>query len=441
MRILIISGLFDLELVGGQSLRNTVEGFVRNGHTVDLISMFPEGFDNIVPSAAAPTGVTVRRLPGALVPLMRLAKSLKNIAGHWGAISDPSRESVEYEADYLDEYNVAGRLLYIVYQYAICLPVQAVRILLKLRALRPDLLYGLNAHGAVVASLLGRLIKRPVVTRFYGVPAPDKAFQSPLWMLWYFDEVAPLKMKADLVVLTDDGSRGAEKVSRFGVDPAKIRSWMNGFDPTDLKPPLHPDKSAAKARLRLTAKHVFFMCSRLERCKRVDRGIRLFHEVSKLLDEDTCMLLIAGQGPEQQKLEELDRELDGVGKVEFLGGVPHGHLSMYYSASDVFLNFYDGANLGNPVIEALSFGLPIASIANGSTDALLEDGRNAILLRTDELLQQGAPRIADLVSTPGRLAQYSEAAREAFQHSVLTWQRRMDVEVDELERLVAAKSN
>src|SRR5216684_2143118 len=58
MRILIISGLFDLELVGGQSLRNTVEGFVRNGHTVDLISMFPEGFDNIMPSTAAPTGVT-----------------------------------------------------------------------------------------------------------------------------------------------------------------------------------------------------------------------------------------------------------------------------------------------------------------------------------------------------------------------------------------------
>jgi len=91
-----------------------------------------------------------------------------------------------------------------------------------------------------------------------------------------------------------------------------------------------------------------------------------------------ALFLLAGDGPERERLEALAAELGVADRVRFLGR--REDIPQLLAASDVFAlpSLYEGSSLA--VLEAMAAGIPIVSSAIGGTDELIDDGRSGLLV-------------------------------------------------------------
>jgi len=145
------------------------------------------------------------------------------------------------------------------------------------------------------------------------------------------------------------------------------------------------------------------------------------HDVSlKALSElPDAWLWIAGVGPLEAQLKALAKDLGVASRVRFLGW--RNDPSALYRAADlcVFPSRYEP--LGNVVIQAWAHGLPVVAAASQGPSALIEDGRDGILVPVDDptalargvRLLLGEPRLAAGFKARGLgrvAAEFSEAA-------------------------------
>ena len=86
--------------------------------------------------------------------------------------------------------------------------------------------------------------------------------------------------------------------------------------------------------------------------------------------------LIAGGGPEEQKLSTFIREHNLQNKVFLLGNYDRSDLSSICSLAKVFIYTSQTDNLPTNIFEAMYFGLPVVSINDLSVDYLLINGIN-----------------------------------------------------------------
>ncbi len=119
---------------------------------------------------------------------------------------------------------------------------------------------------------------------------------------------------------------------------------------------------------------------RLIKDKRVDLLIKSLALVKKSLGEVNC--LIVGEGPEENELKELTRDLDLKGSVEFTGFIDHqsGLISLFKS-SKIFVLPSQREGFGMVVVEANACGLPVVVInspLNAAVD-LIDNGKNGFI--------------------------------------------------------------
>ncbi|MGQ9574338.1 MAG: glycosyltransferase family 4 protein [Thermoguttaceae bacterium] len=437
---MMVTGLYDVQTAGNQSLKNTLVWLARAGASIDLFSMWPRGYPTLQDPSIFGPNVRIHRLPRWLNRAFNLGKLVKDSLGRWQAKARRTGQDPDQPEGYYAEYNWFGRLTHIGFMFLVCLPVQLLRAGWFSMRLKPDLLYGLNCQGALTASLLGRVLHIPVVTRFHGVTMPPEAV--PRWRdrLWNLDELAGLRAPSQAIIVTNDGTRGGETLRRLGVDPAKVHFWMNGFDAEDLSYPEGWDPAAFKASLGLEGKRVLLMVSRLAGWKRVDRGIACVADLVHRYGRGDVSLLIAGEGAKRGELEALARRLGVEQSVRFLGAVAHREVYKYYTIADVFLSLYDVSNLGNPLIEAMYFGRPIVTIDDGSTRGLLADQASALLVDPARLSEELPRCVLSLLDDGALRARLGRGARAAFESNVLSWQQRMETEHRLLRRIAWAGS-
>jgi glycosyltransferase involved in cell wall biosynthesis len=122
-----------------------------------------------------------------------------------------------------------------------------------------------------------------------------------------------------------------------------------------------------------------------------------------------CVLLLAGDGPEQARLQTLVRELRLEGFVKFPGFVPD--VESVYAATDLFVFPSHSEPLACAMLSAMAYGLPLVAFARGGNPEAVEDGKNGLLA---EELDSGAlaAAIARLVSNPAEARRLGDAARE-----------------------------
>jgi hypothetical protein len=91
-----------------------------------------------------------------------------------------------------------------------------------------------------------------------------------------------------------------------------------------------------------------------------------------------ALFLLAGDGPDRERLEARTVELGVAERVRFLGRRPD--VPQLLAACDVFAlpSLYEGSSLA--VLEAMAAGIPIVSSAIGGTEELIEDGRSGLLV-------------------------------------------------------------
>jgi len=255
------------------------------------------------------------------------------------------------------------------------------------------------------------------------------------------DEILALKSPTSAVVMLDDGTKGDQVLRLLNVPENKIYFWRNGIDVDDLMLVNNWLPDVFKQELGLAKKKIILMISRLARWKRVDRGIYCIYKLVKEYKIKNIVLLILGEGPERKFLEELVEKLGVRECIQFLGAVPHKEIAKYYSIGDIFMSLYDITNLGNPLLEALYFGLPIITVDDGSTYRLLENGYNSFLVKLNSLEKELPLIVKLLLENDGLREKVRQNSIKTFQRKVLTWKKRMLLEDELIKRLLKEKND
>ncbi len=112
----------------------------------------------------------------------------------------------------------------------------------------------------------------------------------------------------------------------------------------------------------------------LGKIKGVEMLIRAFNKL-----DDKARLIIVGDGPERDKLEELAGE-----DVEFLGKIEHDAIHSVYQRSDVIVvpSLWPEP-LSRVLLEAAYFGKPLIATNVGGSPDIVKDGYNGLLVESE----------------------------------------------------------
>ena len=165
---------------------------------------------------------------------------------------------------------------------------------------------------------------------------------------------------ASLVV----GNKQKDYLIKRGGNPNKI--FLTPYSTLTYKP---------KKKIEKTGKNILYV-GRLVPYKGVDILVRAFSK----LEDKSLNLLIGGDGPFKEKIQELIRGLN-LENVKFLGYATEEDKGDVYGAADVFVapstfRNYDGEAWGLVINEAMSSGLPIISTdaVGGAHDLIKDNG-------------------------------------------------------------------
>lgn len=294
-----------------------------------------------------------------------------------------------------------------------------------------DVVYGYEIYGVPVAKLLSKIWKIPVVSRFQGISGVISWMQKKFWKLRAWEHVLAFKIPADLTIITNDGTQGDRIFQQLGLDNRRIKFWMNGIDWELFKK--MDSQAKAKENLKIEAKYVLLNLSRLVSSKCVDRSIRALPELVKNFSD--IKLIVAGDGPERKKLEQLSHEIGIRQYVRFEGAVPHADVPKYLAAADVFLSFYDWSNVGNPLLEAMAAGKCIVTLNNGDTGQFIQNDYNGILLEYGDLPRL-SQAIKGLLEDEERRNYLGANARKFAEEHFWSWKERIEAEIKEVTSLV-----
>jgi glycosyltransferase involved in cell wall biosynthesis len=294
-----------------------------------------------------------------------------------------------------------------------------------------DLVYAYEIDAVPIAKFLSKLWYVPMISRFQGTKLTVSRINKRVWVLRAWQHLLGLKIPADLVIMTNDGTQGDKVLKILGVNMEHVRFWMNGVDWDAFLS--MPTQVQARDRLDIDSNYVLLTVSRLVEWKRVER---IIHALPKLIEDvPDSMLIVVGDGPERKKLQQLSQMLKVDHNVRFEGAIPHSKISEYFATADIFLSLYDLSNVGNPLLEAMMAGKCIITLNNGDTSRFISDGENGVLLEYHDL-----PRlpgvIKELFLDDNFRNRLGVSARKFAEDNFWSWKDRMEAEVQAVKGLL-----
>ena len=444
--LFFVGGIGDIDIATNQSLKNTIKFLSQFGFRIHFFGALPSHYRILQdPKKVFSDQVTFHRSPDFLTPIFDFGKLLKDMFGLSRKKNDEKIQTLKatQKIRYYDEYNFLGRLLYIAFLFMYA-PFEIIRVSYYCFKLKPDLIYGMNGQGGSIAVLVAQLFRKPMLQRWHGCSLTEEDLERIRTRvkdkILLLDGSFTKWLPSDAVIMTNDGTQGEKLFRLIGVPPEKIHFWMNGMDVDDMTLPEAWDSEKFKQSLGLSGKRILMTASRLVLWKRVDRAVDCLYRLVKEQGMTDVVLLVLGQGPEKENLQALAKQLGVDAHLKIAGAVPHEDISKYYSIADVFLNLYDISNLGNPLLEAMYWGLPIASIDDGSTEELLQDGQNAFLSKHEKLDTEFPLKVKRLLDEPALRKTLGANVKKTFDQKVMSWEDRMRMEYDMINQLIARKT-
>lgn len=308
-----------------------------------------------------------------------------------------------------------------------------VKKLVKKREFSPDIIYTVGYFGSYTASKIFK--NRFIVNRYYGVAWDEVKFNTVKEKIRLYLKKMSFKHFGDLIVMTNDGTKGKLFLEKIGCNKEKILFLKNGIEMEyDLQPGF---KNTFLNNNNLHKESILFLTvSRLAKWKKVERAIIL---IAKLKNNFRYIkLLIVGEGEERENLKKLSRNLNVEENVIFVGSITHKELPNYYNIADVFLSLYDYSNAGNPLFEAMLHKKKIITIGNGDTRSFIDPNAAVILDNySEEELYKKTKKM--LLNKENQLNMMSNNAYKQFKENFLNWEDRIKLEINEIENSYLSK--
>ncbi|MEA2064362.1 MAG: glycosyltransferase family 4 protein [Gemmatimonadota bacterium] len=306
--------------------------------------------------------------------------------------------------------------------------------------LDPAIIAAYGYMAAPAGRLLAARLNVPLVIRLFGNSLGLKGF-SLFAQAAQFEEALAYRLSAERWVITNDGSCGDEAARRLGVPESRVCCLLNGVDRPVPERLGKFDRGAYRRHLGLAPEtRVLLRVCRLWSQQRVDRMIRLMP--GKLPDGTPVAAVVAGQGPERERLEQLAEKTGK--KVIFTGALDHGQLTEHLCCADLYIATSDRTNLSNSVLEALCHGLPVVALAAGRTGDVISDGVNGRLLPLEEKGEL-CRVIEDLLAEEQSRSRMSRGALETAREKIPDFEQRMRLEaaavsLDDLPAVISNRS-
>lgn len=190
------------------------------------------------------------------------------------------------------------------------------------------------------------------------------------------------------------------RLVELGVGADKITVLRNGVDLEAFRP---ADRAAARAKLGLSRPTLISVGHLIPR-KGHDVAVRALARIPE------AELLIAGEGPERNRLEVLAGELGVHERVHLLGRVPHEELPELYSAADALVLASSREGWANVLLEAMACGTPVVASDVWGTAEVVRDPAAGTLVpeRTPEAFAAAINRLLAEPPDRGATRAYAE---------------------------------
>ena len=221
------------------------------------------------------------------------------------------------------------------------------------------------------------------MTEHLAAPVPDKRRSSihfgfiPGIGLWWYKMMWGLRIRSYLSKRILAVSREVKsKLQLYGYPPEKISVAYHGVDTERFSPSEIQRKNLRQLHKIPDDGVVIVSTARLSPQKKIDRLIKAHDVLSQR--HDNLWLLIAGDGPLREEINNLVDTTNGKEKIKLLGQLED--VTPILQASDIYVLSSDNEGLSVALTEAMSVGLvSIASNVSGSNE-VLEDEQNGFLV-------------------------------------------------------------
>ena len=213
----------------------------------------------------------------------------------------------------------------------------------------------------------------PIPTRIGSVPGVTR-FVMPQHLALLAMERSYFRSRRPQVVLACSDRTGREVVDRYGVDPQRVRTMPNGFDPVEFNRSVRTrDRSRTRALAGIGDDElaILFVANELHR-----KGFA------------TLIEAVAAVGIEESHVHVVGR-VDGeayLGRVRALGLEHRVHwhgaqddVAPWYAAGDLFVLPTQYEPFGNVIVEALATGLPVITTTVAGASSAVQPGTNGYL--------------------------------------------------------------
>ena len=278
------------------------------------------------------------------------------------------------------------------------------RVIRSLKAIaervRPDII---QTH-AVKSHFLGRLAGLP---RLAPCVAFHHGYTWPTRKARLYNQLDRWSLNAAAKVLTVSQPFRNE-LAAFGVAPDRIEVIHNAIPAGWGATACAPDEAAA---LRLKAdipagRRVILIVGRLSREKDHLTLVHAVHRLSSALD---VHLLIVGDGPERQRIEQTTRELGLEDRVTLTGQQPSAQ--PWYGIADIAVLSSLSEGSPNALLEAMATGVPVVATRVGGIPEIVTDEESALLVQPGDVAQMEVA-IRRLLADPKLAADLKKRSRE-----------------------------
>lgn len=300
-------------------------------------------------------GLIQRVLPNYRAPFFNnLGKACKGGLGVF--TGQPRPEEIIKTINQLDHASVTQGVNWHLFHESLYLCIQ-LGLLNWLKTLDPDVL---------IVEANPRYLRTPAAERWmhrknrpvigWGLGAPS--LSGPLSSIRRFFRQRFIQQFDALITYSQTG---AEEYAQLGFPKGRIFVAVNAVTP----PPSHP--LPQRPELREDQNPIVLFVGRLQERKKVDNLIKACQNLSPNIQPE---LVIVGEGPDRQRLEDLAQEV--YPKTTFTGALYQEALEKHFQAADIFVLPGTG---GLAIQQAMSYGLPIiAAEADGTQADLVRDG-------------------------------------------------------------------
>jgi glycosyltransferase involved in cell wall biosynthesis len=254
--------------------------------------------------------------------------------------------------------------------------------LIAAAARRADVVYSTGMLGR--SALGSALVHAPIVQKLTSDPTYERSIRYGL----YGGDLDSFQRAGGWRVRTLRTARNLalRRTSRIVIPSESLRglaaAWGIGSDRIEVLPnPVEPP--ALENREELRRLHGFdgptlVFAGRLSVQKAVDVALRALRTLEGL------DLVLAGDGPDADKLRALAGELGLEGRARFLGPQPRATVFELLRAGDAVVLPSKWENFPHVLVEALAVGTPVIATAAGGVTEIVRDGENGLLVPPED---------------------------------------------------------